>query len=155
MLWDTGGQERYRGLLESYYRGARRSTILVFDITNRASFDRVERWLGEMREHGDSKMKVVLVGNKRDRRHERTVTTAEATALASTKLGAYIEASALEAINVDQAFERCIVAIYNRVRINPTIDGDHDATTLAQSTRRQLLQQPDSNAASSHRSVCA
>jgi small GTP-binding protein len=138
MLWDTGGQERYRGLLESYYRGAV-GAILAFDITNRGSFDRVEHWLDEIRRHGDSKMKVVLVGNKRDRRHERRVTTAEATALA-TKLGiAYIEASALESINVDQAFESLIITIFNDLPKNT--DYLPKKTAISESTPIKLEQQ--------------
>jgi small GTP-binding protein len=148
MIWDTAGQERYRGLLQSYYRGAR-GALLVFDITNRASFDNIERWLGEMREHGDPNMDIVLVGNKRDRRHERTVTTAEATALASRHNIALIETSAAEAINVDQAFEQLIAAIYNRVHINRSIDDDR----LGSNTAPGVKLQPETDTTASS-SIC-
>ena len=64
-IWDTAGQESFRSITRSYYRGAICS-LLVYDITRRVSFQNVVRWLEEMREHAYSKMLIILVGNKKD-----------------------------------------------------------------------------------------
>ena len=46
-LQDTAGQERFRTLTPSYYRGAQ-GVILVYDVTSKASFQKLEMWLGEV-----------------------------------------------------------------------------------------------------------
>ena len=65
-IWDTAGQERYRAITNAYYRQAI-GVLLVYDITKRVSFENLERWLTEVREHADSKIQIILVGNKSDR----------------------------------------------------------------------------------------
>ncbi|MBA0582551.1 hypothetical protein Gorai_024692, partial [Gossypium raimondii] len=52
-IWDTAGQERYRAITSAYYRGAV-GALLVYDITKRQTFDNVQRWLRELRDHADS-----------------------------------------------------------------------------------------------------
>ena len=52
-IWDTAGQERYRAITSAYYRGAV-GALLVYDITERQTFDNVQRWLRELRDHADS-----------------------------------------------------------------------------------------------------
>ena len=64
-IWDTAGQERYRAITNAYYRQAI-GVLLVYDITKRVSFENLERWLTEVREHADSKIQIILVGNKSD-----------------------------------------------------------------------------------------
>ena len=64
-IWDTAGQERYRAITNAYYRQAI-GVLLVYDITKRVSFENLERWLTEVREHADSKVQIILVGNKSD-----------------------------------------------------------------------------------------
>lgn len=50
-IWDTAGQERYRAIASSYYRGAA-GALLVYDITKKSSFESIDRWLTELRQHG-------------------------------------------------------------------------------------------------------
>jgi len=69
-IWDTAGQESFRSITRSYYRGAICS-LLVYDVTRRVSFQNVVRWLEEMREHAYSKMLIILVGNKKDLDNQR------------------------------------------------------------------------------------
>jgi small GTP-binding protein len=64
-IWDTAGQERYRAITTAYYRGAL-GALLVFDATKRSSFENVERWVKELREHTSKNVALVLVGNKVD-----------------------------------------------------------------------------------------
>ncbi|KAH0870851.1 hypothetical protein HID58_077873 [Brassica napus] len=66
-LWDTAGQERYRAITSAYYRGAV-GALLVYDITRHVTFENVERWLKELRDHTDASVVIMLVGNKADLR---------------------------------------------------------------------------------------
>ena len=68
-IWDTAGQERYRAITNAYYRNAV-GALLVYDISNYSTFKNVERWFAELRELADSKIVVVLVGNKLDKKNE-------------------------------------------------------------------------------------
>lgn len=63
--WDTAGTEYFRSITRSYYRGAA-GALLVYDVTNRASFEHAEDWLKDVREHADPNMTCILVANKVD-----------------------------------------------------------------------------------------
>jgi Ras-related protein Rab-11A len=63
--------------LFSYYRGAV-GALLVYDIAKRVSYENVTRWLKELRDHADSNIKIMLVGNKSDLKHLRAVPTEDA-----------------------------------------------------------------------------
>ncbi|CBI30634.3 unnamed protein product, partial [Vitis vinifera] len=71
-IWDTAGQERYRAITSAYYRGAV-GALLVYDVTRHVTFENVERWLKELRDHTDSNIVIMLVGNKADLRHLRAL----------------------------------------------------------------------------------
>lgn len=75
-LWDTAGQERFRSVTRSYYRGAA-GAILVYDVTSRASFTNLSRWLADCKALASPHLAIVLVGNKLDREDDREVETAE------------------------------------------------------------------------------
>lgn len=83
-IWDTAGQERYRAITSAYYRGAV-GALLVYDISKHQTYENVTRWLKELRDHADSNIVIMLVGNKSDLRHLRAVPTEEAKQFASTK----------------------------------------------------------------------
>mmetsp|Transcript_27708 Transcript_27708/g.76669 ORF Transcript_27708/g.76669 Transcript_27708/m.76669 type:complete len:213 (-) Transcript_27708:208-846(-) len=112
-IWDTAGQERYRAITDAYYRGAV-GALCVYDITRRRSFDNVERWLQELREYAEPQTAVVLVGNKCDLRDRRVVATDEGLALATKHGLAFLESSALDSINVQDAFERVISQVFSK-----------------------------------------
>ena len=82
-IWDTAGQERYRAITSAYYRGAV-GALLVYDISKSLSFENVTRWLKELRDHADSNIVIMLVGNKTDQRHLRAVPTEDGKTFAST-----------------------------------------------------------------------
>jgi Ras-related protein Rab-11A len=81
-IWDTAGQERYRAITSAYYRGAV-GALLVYDISKHQTYENVNRWLKELRDHADSNIVIMLVGNKSDLRHLRAVPTEDAKAFAS------------------------------------------------------------------------
>lgn len=64
-----------------YYRGAV-GALLVYDISKHITYENVVRWLKELRDHADSNIVIMLVGNKSDLRHLRAVPTEEAKAFA-------------------------------------------------------------------------
>ncbi|KAK4251642.1 ras family-domain-containing protein [Corynascus novoguineensis] len=113
-IWDTAGQERYRAITSAYYRGAV-GALLVYDISKSLSFENVTRWLKELRDHADSNIVIMLVGNKTDQRHLRAVPTEDGKNFASENGLSFIETSALEATNVDLAFQNILTSIYQIV----------------------------------------
>ncbi|XP_078280645.1 ras-related protein Rab-18-like [Rhinoraja longicauda] len=109
-IWDTAGQERFRTLTPSYYRGAQ-GVILVYDVTRRETFVRLENWLNELdtysTKHGVVKM---LVGNKIDKQtHE--VDRNEGLRFARKHSMLFIEASAKTCDGVECAFEEVVEKI--------------------------------------------
>jgi hypothetical protein len=75
--WDTAGQERFRTITSSYYRGAH-GIIIVYDITDRESFENVKTWLNEIDRYACENVNKLLVGNKSDLDSKRQVEFAEA-----------------------------------------------------------------------------
>lgn len=99
--WDTAGQERFRTITSAYYRGAD-GVIVVFDKTNRLSFDHVQDWVQELQFYDQTSALTLLVGNKCDR--QEVVTLEEAQRKGHTLAMPYIETSAKSAYQVDAAF---------------------------------------------------
>merc|ERR1719183_2689677 len=98
--WDTAGQDRFRSIVRSYYRGAA-AALLVYDITVRESFEHVAQWLEEARANSDQELVVVLVGNKCDLDHQRTVGYREGQDFADAHGLYFLETSALTGHMVD------------------------------------------------------
>lgn len=95
-IWDTAGQERFHSLGPIYYRDAR-GAVLVYDITDRPSFDRVRQWVKELRKMvgGRDKICLTIVGNKLDlERQGRSVEADEAEKYAKSVGASFVEVSA-------------------------------------------------------------
>lgn len=105
-IWDTAGQERFQHINKTYYKGSQ-GVILVFDITNKPSFDRVPELLEDYKSCEPVSQAFVLVGNKCDRK-ERQVTFLEGNELASSLKIPYIECSALTGENIDKIFDMLV-----------------------------------------------
>lgn len=105
---------RYRAITSAYYRGAV-GALLVYDVTRHSTFENVERWLRELRDHTDPNIVVMLVGNKSDLRHLLAVSTEDGKSFAEKEALFFMETSALEAINVENAFAEVLTQIYNIV----------------------------------------
>jgi Ras-related protein Rab-11A len=91
----------------SYYRGAV-GALLVYDITKASTFANTERWLKELKEHADSEIVIMLVGNKSDLKHIRAINTNEASAFSEQNGLFFLETSALDSTNVENAFTRIL-----------------------------------------------
>ncbi|KAJ0019995.1 hypothetical protein Pint_32663 [Pistacia integerrima] len=111
-IWDTAGQERYRAITSAYYRGAV-GALLVYDITKRQTFDNVQRWLRELRDHADSNIVIMMAGNKSDLNHLRAVPEEDGHSLAEKEGLSFLETSALESTNVEKAFQTILTEIYH------------------------------------------
>ncbi|PNX75301.1 ras-related protein RAB11D-like [Trifolium pratense] len=105
---------RYRAITSAYYRGAV-GALLVYDVTRHATFENVDRWLKELRNHTDSNIVVMLVGNKADLRHLVAVSTEDGKSYAEKESLYFMETSALEATNVENAFAEVLTQIYHIV----------------------------------------
>jgi small GTP-binding protein len=115
-FWDTAGQERYHAITKSYFRGSD-GCILVYDCTDRKSYENIKRWNEHLYENADEVLKQfprILVGNKCDTTQDfRRVTETEGTQLAqnmSSKLGniEFIECSAKTGEKVDEMFQTIV-----------------------------------------------
>jgi small GTP-binding protein len=118
-LWDTAGQETYKSVTRSYFRGAS-GALLVFDISRRPTFEHVQDWLSDLRAIAETDIVVILVGNKSDlaagEENKREVTVAEAAEWAR-KNGVleYVETSAKNGEGVELAFARVAEKIYENI----------------------------------------
>ena len=101
-IWDTGGQERFQYVRPLYYRGAM-GAILLFDLTNRESFDHIPKWIEEVKNNA-GEIPMLLVGNKSDLLNERSVSRQEAEAFAREFQLYYIESSAKDGTGVGDVF---------------------------------------------------
>mmetsp|Transcript_12018 Transcript_12018/g.48381 ORF Transcript_12018/g.48381 Transcript_12018/m.48381 type:complete len:208 (+) Transcript_12018:357-980(+) len=102
-IWDTAGQERFRTITSAYYRGAD-GIIMVYDVTSQESFEHVADWLTEVNRYASDGTCKLLVGNKADMEDDKAVTTETAKAYADSLGIEFLETSAKNATNVEEAF---------------------------------------------------
>ncbi|KAI9286147.1 ras family-domain-containing protein [Umbelopsis sp. AD052] len=114
-IWDTAGQESFRSITRSYYRGAA-GALLVFDITRRETFDHLVTWLEDVRKHANPNTSIMVLGNKSDLDSKRQVTREEAERFARENDLFYLETSAKAANNVEEAFVKTTEDIYNKIK---------------------------------------
>lgn len=113
-IWDTAGQESFRSITRSYYRGAA-GALLVYDITRRDTFQHLGRWLEEAKSHAQPTMVILLIGNKSDLEHRRAVSTEEGKAFANANGLLFLETSAKTAYNVETAFLKTAEEIHAKI----------------------------------------
>ena len=103
-LWDTAGQDTFRNIIPLYFRGAH-AAIVVFDLTNKDSFDHLATWVDLVKEHTQPNIAIVIVGNKSDM-SERCVSTDEAMSFTQSVGAAfYTETSAMTGQSVHEVFQ--------------------------------------------------
>uniref|UniRef100_A0A8C3PMH7 Ras-related protein Rab-25 n=1 Tax=Calidris pygmaea TaxID=425635 RepID=A0A8C3PMH7_9CHAR len=129
-IWDTAGLERYRAITSAYYRGAV-GALVVFDITKHQTYDVVERWLKELYDHAEASIVVMLVGNKTDLAQAREVPMEEAKMFADNKGLLFVETSALDSTNVEQAFETILKEIFHKVQKQKQRSSQSNTVSLA------------------------
>ncbi|XP_020796182.1 ras-related protein Rab-39A-like [Boleophthalmus pectinirostris] len=112
-IWDTGGLEIFRPLIRCHYHDSV-GGLLVFDITDRVTFEHIKEWHADLCE-AESKVVLILVGQKCDEEELRGVSREEAERLAEELDMPYVETSAKTGQNVSEVFENLIQRIYQKL----------------------------------------
>lgn len=127
-LWDTAGQEVFRALVGFYAREAKGAFVL-FDLTDKASFLDLTKWLDFVHENAPQ-AKIVVFGNKNDLAEQREVSQEDVDAFITSKGLTYFEGSAKTSQNVRQAFEKMAEMVFEKTdrkaekSVNLNDDGD-------------------------------
>ena len=110
-IWDTAGQERFSSITSAYYKGAH-GALIVYDITKKHTFDNIEKWYNELVSMCSRDLVVFLIGNKCDLTDLRVVKPEEAIEKAQKLKVLFMETSALNCTNIEEAFKRTISELF-------------------------------------------
>lgn len=126
-IWDTAGQERFRTITSSYYRGAH-GIIVVYDVTDMSSFNNVKTWMNEIDRFASEGVNKLLVGNKCDMVSKKAVDYDTAKQYAESLGIPFLETSAKNSHNVEQAFLTMASKIKSRVGSQQSVQAPSSAT---------------------------
>jgi len=129
-IWDTAGQEIFRSITRSYYRDSA-CAIIVYDITDRNSFEKVEDWIRDVRNLAPPDCILVLFGNKVDLEGNRAIQKSQGQDLADRHGLLFFETSAATGQNVAQAFNECVTAVYTRAKSSGVQIGEKKSPIVA------------------------
>lgn len=116
-IWDTAGQERFQSITSNYYRGSH-GIALVYDITERNSFENIRKWMGEVDKRASKSVIKYIIGNKVDLEEKRAVSTHEGKSLAQSLGVQFLETSAKQATNVNRMFTEMSASILRELSTN-------------------------------------
>jgi len=134
-IWDTAGQERFRNITASYYRGAH-GIILCYDVTDKESFLHIKDWLKEIDKFALSDVAKLLIGNKCDLIKEKVVDLNTAKEFSDAESIPFLETSAKNSINVEEAFMTMIQNIKkSKVANQPTQQQPHQPFRIKPGSR--------------------
>ena len=122
-IWDTAGQEQFKSITRSYYRAVA-GALLVYDVTDRETFENVKNWLEEARVNANPELVIMLCGNKVDK-SGRQVSTEEGSKLARENGILFKECSAKERVNIDEIFLEIGAVIREKLvegKIDPNVE---------------------------------
>ena len=122
-IWYTAGQERYRSLTSSYYKGCH-GCFIVYDITNEASFHSISTWYEQAVKEAGKDISIILVGNKCDLENERKVSKEQGEEKARSMNASFFETSALSKVNIDDIFNEIVNNIFQRTKGQKNDDDD-------------------------------
>ncbi|XP_029038624.1 ras-related protein Rab-37-like isoform X3 [Osmia bicornis bicornis] len=131
-IWDTAGQERFRSVTHAYYRDAH-ALLLLYDVTNKTSYDNIRAWLSEIREHANEDVVIMLLGNKSDCGTERVVKREDGERLAQEYKVPFMETSAKTGLNVELAF----LAVARELKARKSSDPDDTKFNVQDYVRQQ------------------
>ncbi|CAO3698370.1 unnamed protein product [Rhizopus stolonifer] len=151
-IWDTAGQESFRSITRSYYRGAA-GALLVYDITRRETFENLSVWLEDARQHANPNTVIMLIGNKSDLEKERQVSREEAEEFAKEHDLFFLETSAKLSDNVEDAFVKTAEEIQKKIQ-SGTIDLSSESNGVKLAPSQGASSLPSANASSSTGGCC-
>jgi Ras-related protein Rab-2A len=114
-IWDTAGQENFRSITRAYYKNSV-CAIVVYDITNRESFNNISSWIEDCRNQSPKTVFLVLVGNKNDLDDKRQVNYDEGMELANKNKMLFYETSAKVGTNVEEMFLKSAKSIDEKIK---------------------------------------
>lgn len=133
-IWDTAGQEKYRGMTPMYYRGAQ-VALIVFSLADHKSFEDVEVWMRSLREYADPNIALVLIGSKCDLEDSREVLTEHAMAKASELGARYFETSAKTGQGINDVFDEIPDTVINQKQLVTQATGQSDTVKLSKNSK--------------------
>lgn len=113
-LWDTAGSEQFRSIIRGYYHDAA-CCLLVYDITNKNSFDSLDYWVEECKNNSNKNIIMILIGNKCDNEKARQIEESEGEFTAERYGMKFFEASALTGYNIKEIFEYAFTKVYENI----------------------------------------
>jgi len=126
-IWDTGGQERFRTITQSYYRSAN-GIVICYDLTCRESFINVRRWLDDVAKFAAPNVVKLLIATKKDLENERVVQSSEGEELAKyEQMIGFVETSAKDNLNVDSVFLNLANELKSRYSTANCLEDSNDA----------------------------
>ena len=131
-IYDTAGEERFKTLIKHYYRGAN-GILLIFDLTKKSTFDKLNFWLEDLRENSDNidNLYIHLIGNKNDLEEQRAISFEEATNFAKKNKLPYMEVSAKTGKNIKNLFDEVIKGAMIKMINNLKENDKKDIMTLS------------------------
>jgi small GTP-binding protein len=136
-IWDTAGQERFRTIQYIYYRGAH-GVLLVFDLTDFQSLERVKTWVWEVRKYAPAGIPIYLVGNKCDLQAKRVISKEDGGKIAESFGLQYFESSSKSGENVDKIFQSLASDIVEHRYITLTNDKPIEKIDLKKGEEREI-----------------
>ena len=134
-IWDTAGQEVYRGLAPMYYRSAQ-VAIVVFDVSNKASYESVEFWVKELQKNVNQIPCITICGNKIDTEEERVIFPAEAKKFAIDNGAIYCEASAKDGTGITQLFTTSLSKMMEEMEAKDNVHFRGNSVQLNDTTKK-------------------
>ncbi|KAI0668357.1 GTP-binding protein ypt1 [Trametes maxima] len=127
-IWDTAGQERFRTIAAAYYRGAH-GIIMVYDVTESETFSNVKGWIQEIERYASEGVKKLIIGNKSDLVERKVVEYSVAKEFADSLSIPFIETSAKNSTNVEEAFTLMAKTIKDDVDSQPEDSSNNSKAT--------------------------
>ena len=121
-VWDTAGQETFRSMTRIYYKNSS-CAFIVYDITEKESFNHVESWINECKKIAPETVLLVLIGNKSDLNESREVSYEEGLKFAEKNKMLFFETSAKNGVNIENIFKKSVENISNNIK-----EGKYDLT---------------------------
>jgi len=138
-IWDCAGQERFRSIVTSYYRGSD-GVMIVYSMNDRESFEHAKRWHEDCKLYAKTDMEIIIVASKCDMNEKRLISYEEGKTYADSIGAKFAEISAAKYINVDESFELLIEAIIGRMeKINKKDKNETVIIDIANKKKRKCL----------------
>ena len=134
-IFDTAGQERFKSISINFIKKAD-GILLLYDVTNRSSFESVNKWVESIREVGDEKISIILIGNKCDLEKERKISKEEGEAKSKEFNLPFFETSCKEGINIKEVFVKISEEIIKKNGPNLGREGEKITKEMAKKNKK-------------------